>query len=200
MFYPVSYADSTLSIWGPREQQTFLETITSRIQSPSFLWWINRGVCIYIYVYINVHSQLGMPYTKVQQLRLWILESKCIMKLQYLCLKPIMINYKLSLMGNAPLWVLWKHSGWIRTRCWFHLDFCPYIHRTAVLALFAFAAEFISVSASVHGQESASAFFYGTSTAVSPLYIAWFFAAPACFLQQLCFFFSCLLCQTHIYM
>lgn len=48
------------------------------------------------------------------------------------------------------------HSGWIRMRCWFNLDFCPYIHGTAALALFAFDANFISISASVHGQECAS--------------------------------------------
>ena len=43
-------------------------------------------------------------------------------------------------------------------------------------------------------------FFYSTSIAVSSLYIACLFAAPACFLQQLCSFFSRPLCQTHIYM
>lgn len=119
VFYPVSYENSALSTWRPGEEQTFLETITVRSQSLWFLWWINRGVWGCVYIYMNVHSQLGMPYTKVQQLRLWILESKHIIKLQYLYLKPIVINYKLSLTGNAPLWVLWMHSGWIRMRCWF---------------------------------------------------------------------------------
>lgn len=160
MFDCVSYENST-SLCKLREQQMFLDTKTDKIQSLWSLQRTDRPLCVYIYISLHIwtYTELGMPYTKVQQLRLWLLEFKCIMKLQYLCLKPIMINYKLSLMGNAPLWVFWMHSGWIRMRCWFCLDFCPDVHRTSALALFAFSAKLISVSASVHEQESASASF-----------------------------------------
>lgn len=53
----------------------------------------------------------------------------------------IFANYKLCLMNNDPLWLLWMHSGCIRMKCWFYLDFCPFVHRISVLALFAFACK-----------------------------------------------------------
>lgn len=136
-----------------------------RIQSLWSRQWISRSMCVYIHIYVclcvymhNVHSKLGVLYTEVQHLRFWMLESKCGRKLQYLCLK-LWYNSNLTLMGSAPLWMLWMHSGCISMRCWFPLDFRPYITGLQFWHWFAFAAKFISVSASVHGLQSAPAFF-----------------------------------------
>lgn len=149
-----------------------------------------------MYVYMNVHSQLGMPCTKTQQLRLWILESKCIMKLQYLCLKHIVINYKLSLMSNAPLWAQWVDQNEVLISFGFLL-LRPQDGSFGVVGLCCKVPFCFSICS---WTGVCLCFFYGTSIAVSPLYIACLFAASLCFLQQLRSFFSCLLCQTHIYM
>lgn len=52
-----------------------------------------------ICTYINIHSQWWKECIKKQQLRLWMSEPKCVMKLQYLDFNPIVIIYKQSLMG-----------------------------------------------------------------------------------------------------
>lgn len=137
----------------PENSRHFLRWMES---SPFDFFGEQVGMCIYM----NVHSHQGKQYTpKCSSWGCGYWSPKVLWSFQHLDFNPIVISYKQSWMGTAPWWVLWRHSGWIRMRCWFHLDFCPYVHRTALLALFAFAAKFISVSASVHGQDSASASF-----------------------------------------
>lgn len=108
---------------------------------------------------MNIHSQWGKDCIKEQQLRLWILESKCVMKLQYLDFNPTVICYKQNLMGTPFDGCFGGIVGGLQQESNFIWISALMSTGLTFLALFAFAAKFISVSASVHRLDSVSVSF-----------------------------------------
>lgn len=148
---------------------------------------------------MNIHSQWGKECIKEQQLRLWILESKRVMKLQYLDFNPTVICYKQNLMGTPFDGCFGGTVGglqWEANFIWISALMSTGLTLFGVVCLCCKAHFCFSICSQTG---FCFCFFYGTSTAVSLFYTAGSFAAPDCFLRQLHSFFSRLLSQTHLY-